>query len=136
MGRDGNDLEWPRHAVMLGDRDILADGEAVIGEAVDRLIVLFADLIGESPLLAAAVDQQSLLVDVIGYEAPHVAEQPHRGPGPGVQMAVLVQRRNQLIAVARIAVGRVLGTRQFEPDFLELYCHSDISAFPLKKWMT
>lgn len=54
--------EWPAHAVMLGDGDILADDEHMLVEAEDRFVVFISRLVRESPPAISAMDERAMLV--------------------------------------------------------------------------
>jgi len=90
---NGYHLERPRHAVMLGDRDILVEREAMVAKAIDWLVVFFANLVGKRPSAAATMDQQAMFVQIIGHEMSHTAELLYRTPSDSIQMAIPVQTR-------------------------------------------
>ncbi len=112
-------------AVLVADRDIFADPEGMAAEAVAGFVVVLGGVvIVENParVLGAAglVNELTELVVLAAPEPPHAAIGPVLAPEFDIDMVVVVERGDELIAVLGRTVGEFLRTRQVEADALEL----------------
>src|SRR5260221_584012 len=115
-GADIDDTEGEDAAVMLAHRDILAGAEDMIAEAMDRLVVLLADAEGEGPAVAAPPLELPDLIALALPEAVHGADLGIAGIGVAIEPAVLVERQDEGIAMARAAIGKIMAAREFEAN--------------------
>src|SRR5215470_19614912 len=123
-GLDRGDLERVHVAVLVADRDILAGPEGMRAEPVAGLVVVLRGLVVvEDPAgmlpTARLVDQEANLVRIAVPEPPHPAMRPMLAPQLDIDMPGAVERRDELVAVARRPAGKFLGAGEVEPDALE-----------------
>ena len=92
----------------LAHAEVFAFAEDVIGEPVNRLVVGLAGDVGERPLAAAGADERPGLVALALPEAMDGADLRGLLPGRPVELAFLRQRKDELVAVTRAAIGDTL----------------------------
>src|SRR5262249_21321095 len=123
-GLDRDNLEGVQLAVLVADRDVFAWPESMRTEPIARFIVLLGDaLVIEHPARVAgaarAVHQMSELVRLALPEAPHAAVVAVLAPQIDVDVAAVIERSDELVAMARGARRKFLRAGQIEPDAFE-----------------
>ncbi len=114
-----DDPEGALHAVMLGDRDVVALLEAVLLQLEHGLVVLLgARVVGKGPA-PADLDDLAGLVVLAFPEPPHRAVLLVRFPGRRIEPPVLVERQVQLVAAVNAAFRMIRGARQLEPHVFQ-----------------
>src|SRR5262249_31452983 len=117
-----NDLERVHVAILVADRHVLAGHEGVGGEAVARLVILLRGLVIVEPparmLVAAGLVHQLADFLVVPPEPAHATVFAVLSPQARIDMVAGVQRRDELVAVARRAVGKFLRAGEIEPNAL------------------
>src|SRR5215475_2851304 len=111
-------------AVLVADRDVFARHEGVAAESIAGLVILFRRfVIVEHParMLRATrlVHELADLVVLLAPEAAHAAMLAVCPPQDGVDMALCIERRHELVAVLLRAQGELLRARKIEADALE-----------------
>src|SRR5579871_4727451 len=107
--------ERAQHAIMLADRDILAGPEHVGIELEERLVGFAVTAIFEAPAMPEMMEQATLN-RLVAPEPAHAAFLLHMTPGVGIDMALGVQRRHELVTVLCTSLRKVGGAREFESD--------------------
>jgi hypothetical protein len=79
---NSGDSESPLHPVMLGDRDVVTDGEAVTIESEDRFLLFLVVhvVVMARPMMAAMMDEVTVRVVLAGPEPMQRAGAPPRVP--------------------------------------------------------
>jgi hypothetical protein len=90
--RDREDLDHPEsplHLVMLGNGDIITEGEAVPIETEDRLLLFLIAhvVVMERPMVAAMMDEVAVRVVLAGPEPMYDAGAPLRVPALRIEVA-------------------------------------------------
>ena len=107
---------------MFGNRDVFAYDEPMAVEAEDRFVSVLSGLVGECPPAALLVNQPPMFVRVAVPEAPHRAGGSRLFPTGLIEMALSIERRNELIAMSWAAVGELRCTGKFETDLFQAHC--------------
>src|SRR5271163_1820843 len=114
-------------AFRLAHRDVLALLEAVLGEAMQRLVVGVALGVRDHPLAAPVLD----LADGIALAFPEAVHRRHfrrRLERLLVDATVGLQRQHHLVAVAVAAFREVAAARDFDADSLPAHISRPLNA--------
>lgn len=101
------------------DRHIFAEHEAIVSEPESRSVQFIAAVKIEQPTVADGMSQVSGRQSRIPEEAPNPAPLHVSAASLQIQTTFPIQRRNDVPAVARIAMGMAGFTRKFETDVVE-----------------
>ena len=106
---------------MLGDRDVLADPEGVLVEAVAGLVVgrLAVEVVMEGPADVARMDEVAVLVVLARIEIEHGAFGALLVELIHIDAAEAVERRDELVAVPGVALRELGRAGKFETDTLQ-----------------
>src|SRR5262245_50367855 len=99
------------------DRQVLADGEALVLKPIARfIVVLAADVVVKGPAAPWLMDEVADLIVLVRPKARDPAGLAMCPPQGGIDAAIAVQRCDQFVAVTAAAGRMARFAREFEPD--------------------
>jgi hypothetical protein len=107
--------------IVVADRDIAADDEYVIAQPIAGVVIVSAfDVVMKGPGAPWLLDDVTDSVRFPWPKPDHTAGRAITPPGFCVDPVVLVERKNEYIAIGGASFGMCLFACELEPDTLEL----------------
>src|SRR5262249_9660556 len=115
-------------ALFVANRNIFARTEDVSAKAVTAFVVIFRSLIvieHPSAVLRSArpVQQEAVLIILTFRKSSHAAKIAMPFPRGDIDMAITIERSDELVAIPLGALGELLGASEIEPDTFETARH-------------